>query len=136
MIYENAHPALPGYENHPLMKDRTAGMKFLGYWTDHGYPRRLGTKPSERIDLPRPENFVDESWDPAERALVASYLRAGREWEQWRGDSWCRFLCGASMGYRDLTDGTYVWPEGFAHYIEEHAVRPPQEFIDHVRGRQ
>ena len=37
------------------------------------------------------------------------------------------------MGTKCLTlDGTWVWPEGFAHSIEAHSVRPPQEFIDHL----
>ena len=36
------------------------------------------------------------------------------------------------MGCRELSDGTYVWPEGLAHYVEEHNVRLPQQFVDHV----
>ena len=36
------------------------------------------------------------------------------------------------MGGTDLSDGHYVWPFGFAHYVEAHGVKPPQEFIDHV----
>lgn len=34
-----------------------------------------------------------------------------------------------SMGCCTLTDGKYVWPEGLAHYVLEHAVRPPEDFI-------
>jgi hypothetical protein len=30
-----------------------------------------------------------------------------------------------------MTDGTYNWPQGFEHYITEHGVRPPTEFIAH-----
>jgi hypothetical protein len=26
----------------------------------------------------------------------------------------------------------WVWPDGFAHYLQLHAVKPPQEFVDHV----
>jgi hypothetical protein len=37
-----------------------------------------------------------------------------------------------NMGSTCRSDGTFVWPEGFAHYLEEHAVRPPQEFIQHA----
>ena len=36
------------------------------------------------------------------------------------------------MGCCTLTDGTYVWPEGLAHYVSEHAVRPPEDFIKHA----
>jgi hypothetical protein len=32
-----------------------------------------------------------------------------------------------------LTDGTYAWPATFAHYIERHHVRVPDEFVSHMR---
>ena len=32
----------------------------------------------------------------------------------------------------DLTDGRWVWPQGFAHYVEVHGVRPPQAFLDDI----
>lgn len=49
------------------------------------------------------------------------------------GNSWCRFRCGeTSMGNCELTDGVYVWPEGFLHYVQVHHVKPPQQFINHV----
>ena len=54
---------------------------------------------------------------------------------KWRGYSTCR-ICGLSPnGSTCIADDTFVWPEGFAHYIEEHSVRPPQEFIDHVKRK-
>ena len=37
------------------------------------------------------------------------------------------------MGSRCLTDGTWSWPEGLAHYITVHDVRLPDEFVDHMR---
>lgn len=40
------------------------------------------------------------------------------------------------MGSRDLTDGTFVWPEGLAHYVERHDVKLPDHFLQHVRERQ
>lgn len=36
------------------------------------------------------------------------------------------------MGCCTVTDGKYVWPEGFAHYVECHAVRPPSQFVTRV----
>jgi hypothetical protein len=39
------------------------------------------------------------------------------------------------MGSHDLTDGVFVWPEGYAHYIEKHDVKPPREFIEHVLAK-
>lgn len=34
-----------------------------------------------------------------------------------------------AMGCCTLTDGKYLWPEGLAHYVECHAVRPPSHFV-------
>ena len=84
---------------------------------------------------PHPSRCVDAAWPATERALVAAYVRRGflESWEL--GYSWCRFRCGAApreMGCAWLTDGRFVWPEGLAHYIEAHAVRPSAAFIAHV----
>ena len=97
------------------------GLQFLGYWKSQSEP-----------DLPDPLDYVDNDWDSDDRALVVAHLVAGEVWESWRGNSVCRFLCGQDTGSRCFTDGAYVWPEGFAHYVAEHGVRPPQEFIDHI----
>ena len=102
----------------------------VGYWRD--------SKDEKTETLPEPHGLVDRYWDPAERKRVIKYLRAGRESVAYKGSSSCRFNCGASnrqMGYRDLTDGEFVWPEGFAHYVEAHAVKPPAEFLVHIRRK-
>jgi hypothetical protein len=88
--------------------------------------------------LSSPQDFVDPSWDPAERDMVIVYLRKGRVLDRYMGYSTCRFKCGidnADMGDADLTDGTFVWPEGFSHYLEKHSVRPGQDFVNHVLCR-
>ena len=85
--------------------------------------------------LPDPQNFVDTFWDAKEREAVVQYLRMGSVGTRWMGYSYCRFNCGisdAEMGDGTMTDGTYVWPEGFAHYVEKHGVRPPEEFVAHA----
>lgn len=82
---------------------------------------------------PKAPDCVDFSWDPRERAAVLAYVRAGKQGDCYRGWSDCR-ICGVHNGSCDLTDGTYVWPEGFAHYIEKHGVKPPQHFIEHALG--
>ena len=47
--------------------------------------------------------------------------------------SFCRFACGeTAMGAEDLTDGTYVWPSGLVHYVEQHAVGLPEAFVAHA----
>lgn len=88
--------------------------------------------------FPDPRNFVDVNWSTDERAMVLKYLRSAprdKEW-RWLGYSMCRFGCGISgveLGTGDQTDGIYIWPVGFAHYVEKHAVRPPEVFIQHIR---
>jgi len=110
MIFLN-HPAYIGY-----YKD----LKMIGYWYSKWDP-----------DFPMPQNFVDKTWDETERQLVIKYLKTAKFYEGWMGWSSCRF-CEQENGSTCLTDGVYVFPEGFAHYIEEHNVKPDQEFIDHI----
>ncbi len=92
----------------------------IGYWASDESP-----------EWPSPESFVDTSWDPVDRSTVADYLRQGLMTRACMGLSPCR-ICGAANGSIELTDTVYVWPEGLSHYLSEHSVRPPQEFIDHV----
>ena len=50
------------------------------------------------------------------------------------GYSPCR-ICGVDNGAAEYTDGTYVWPEGLAHYIYDHAVRLPEDLVRHAKDR-
>jgi hypothetical protein len=97
-------------------------MRRIGFW-----------KESFLDDLPNPHLLVDANWSPAERLIVIAYLRSGSVRDRFFGFSWCRFECGIpeqEMGNRELTDGVYVWPEGYVHYIERHGVKPPTDFIE------
>lgn len=110
-------------EQHPDNPPDVRGCKAIGYWFNDHHP-----------DLPKPENYVDSNWNSIERAAMVKYLKAGHVKASWRGCSNCR-LCGKMNGSQCLGDGTYVWPEGFAHYVEAHEVRPPDEFLKHVFGK-
>ena len=33
------------------------------------------------------------------------------------------------MGHCTLTDGRWAWPEGLCHYVQEHTVMLPDEFV-------
>ncbi len=48
------------------------------------------------------------------------------------GPSMSRF-CGEAVGSLELSDGVFIWPEGLAHYVEEHGVRLPARFVNHAR---
>ena len=96
-------------------------MQSVGYWWWSVDPTRL----------------VDPGWARGEREALASYLRTGRTYAQYLGFSHCRFECGTpsrEMGSRDLTDGSWVWPEGLVHYVTVHEIALPDEFLAHARG--
>ena len=92
----------------------------IGYW-----------KGPESPGYPDPSEWIDEAWDDRERQVIADYLRDGQLAWVACGLSTCR-LCGKPNGSGERTDGNYVWPEGLAHYLEEHGVRLPREFEEHV----
>ena len=88
----------------------------------------------EDEELPAPQEFIGQQSADVTEAL-ALYLANGLRLVQYRGRSWCRFVCGiehSKMGSWDLTDGVWVWPEGLVHYVEAHRVLLPEEFVDHV----
>ncbi|HEX4992584.1 MAG TPA: hypothetical protein VFV45_05075 [Rubrobacteraceae bacterium] len=96
------------------------GCRYIGFW-------RSKSNEVYAVELPNPAAFIYRGCDPAERAQVLEYLRAAPFVEDYLGSSYCR-ICGKSpLGYREHGDGAFVWPEGFAHYVEEHWVKPPEE---------
>ncbi len=100
-------------------------LEVLGWWF----------RPLAPTTLPRPQALVAEQ-DPAAVATIARYLRAGTTLVTYPEPSFCRFECGeADMGARDLTDGTFVWPDGLVHYVERHGVRLPGHFVAHVMAQ-
>jgi hypothetical protein len=103
-------------------------MPQVGYWRSPQEP-----------DLPHPRDFVDASWDAVERRKVIEYLDDAYQTPMFSfGPSWCRMGCAdipGDIGTQDLTDGVWLFPEGLVHYVRHHAVRPPEAFLEHLRGR-
>ena len=103
-------------------------LKRVGFWWS----------PNE-LELPHPREYVDESWDSSERKRVLIYLKQSNYLTLVSaGWSWCRFGCfgGEStpeMGHGECTDGVWLFPEGFLHYVRHHAVKPPHDFLEHMR---
>lgn len=96
---------------------------------------RVGYWRSEyETTLPDPREHLDETWDGDERELVVAYLRGGLPVLHMMGFSPCR-ICDSANGNAELTDGSYLWPEGLTHYVEHHGVRLPREFERHVLDR-
>jgi hypothetical protein len=95
-------------------------LRLIGYWNG-----------SSSGKWPDPRATIDERWDAEEREGVGIHLRHGVVARSFLGSSKCR-LCEQYVGNLELTDGVYVWPEGLAHYVVEHLVRLPAEFVEHV----
>jgi hypothetical protein len=109
-----------------VLNKSTRLMQRVGFWVSREQP-----------DLPDPHQFLDPGWDPAERDLVIAYLENSYlpSYVEF-GPSWCRLGCPgttADIGYQDRTDGTWVFPEGLVHYVRHHGLKPPIEFLEHVR---
>jgi len=84
-----------------------------------------------------PHQIVDLNWRSDQRSSIVDYLRSGKVLATAMGWSSCRFKCGTpdfEMGSTDLTDGTWVWPEGLDHYVSRHGIRLPEEFADHANA--
>lgn len=99
---------------------RAKPLRLVGYWRSDNEPH-----------WPDPLPLVDPSWDEEQRFWVASYLKHGFVARMYLGKSRCR-VCGEWNGSLELSDGAYLWPEGLAHYVYEHAVRLPPEFLEHI----
>jgi hypothetical protein len=103
---------------------RSPRLEVLGWWFHERAPD----------DWPRPQWLVSR-WRARDRDAVLRWLRAGDELVRYPATAPCRFACGVRhVGRRDLTDGTFVWPEGLAHYVAMHGVRLPAHFVAHVLG--
>ncbi len=106
-----------------MEENKIKTYKAIGYWHSEEQPT-----------LPDPALFIDEDWDKTEKQSVIDYLKKGETLAVYRGWSWCRFGCTDGCGSADMTDGTYIYPEGLVHYIEKHHVRLPIDFVNHIYG--
>jgi hypothetical protein len=99
-------------------------LKAIGFWIE-----KLGDE-----EFPAPQEFI--GLIPSNvRAQLTQYLDAGLIFRAYRGRSWCRFGCGVDhsrMGSKSLTDGVWLWPEGLSHYVRNHQIMLPEEFVTHA----
>ena len=94
----------------------------IGYWNDL----------VDNFDFLWPQELVSERPHP-NREKVSEYLSKGKICARYKGRSRCR-ICKKLLGSCEQTDGVYVWPENLDHYVLEHNVVLPDEFIAHVEG--
>ena len=115
------------FDRHPDNPKFLEGVKAIGFWHHPEAPY-----------LPQAQTFVDMVWPATpeqvdDMARVVQYLRDGKPVASWWGSRVCPFECHRTQNTQALSDGVYVWPTSFAHVVEVHKVRPPDEFIEHVR---
>ncbi len=102
-----------------------SALSLIGYWR---------AEADSTSDYPDPHDWVDREWDEDERYATWFYFASGTLFRTYMGYSPCR-ICGVDNGAAEYTDGTYVWPEGLAHYIYDHAVRLPEDLVRHAKDR-
>jgi hypothetical protein len=121
----------------------------VGFWRADGFASRSFDTGEPMLDMigyvlhvsfdgrnPSVFDWIDRDQDPKERARVLSYVSDPTfRLMSWLGDSTCR-MCGKPNGCADYTDGKFIWPEGLAHYVRDHDVWLPLEFVQHALGRK
>ena len=80
-------------------------------------------------------------WTPEIEEWTMSYL-SGHHHSYVYIESWemayapCRFKeClspAKELGAVTLCDGTFIWPEGYIHYVTQHDILPSRQLIQHV----
>ncbi|WP_206754386.1 hypothetical protein, partial [Lentimonas sp. CC19] len=119
-------------------------LKSIGYWKERYSSEQLHTLKANGNDVeelqryPEPLLLVGSTWKEEKKKRIILYLNSGHRWSEQLGYSYCRFECGiaeSSMGNSCLTDSTWIWPEGLSHYVEEHDITLPDEFIRHMEDR-
>jgi hypothetical protein len=95
-------------------------LTLIGYW--------LG---NFAAGWPKAEDFVDTDWSPEERQGVVAWLEFWPRVRISMGYSSCR-LCGQRNGVGESSDGTFIWPDGLAHYVRDHGVRLPRTVVEHA----
>ena len=103
-------------------------LKAVGFWN--------GDSEERFVD---PALLVDEEWEQENMDKIIAYLKGFKRINHQMGFSYCRFGCNGgsrfdpNMGTSEQTDGIWIWPEGLVHYVEDHNIRLPSEFIDTMK---
>lgn len=95
-------------------------MKEVGFWNNE-----RNEYPEYPMPVENKANYdVEKMFD---------YLSNGALAGGYRGPSHCR-ICGVKNGSKEYVDGIYLWPEGLPHYIKEHQIELPSDFVNHVES--
>lgn len=94
----------------------------VGFWYSK-YEPHFPMPKAHKVPYPKQKEFL------AKLAAVELVLTDSGSYDAFRGLSSCRLcLGGRANGSWTFKTPQFQWPEGYSHYIQEHNVRPPQEF--------
>ncbi len=105
--------------------DSSTTFSMIGYWLDR-------TPEVPDTGYPDPQELAGKL-DASDRDAILEYLARGIPFRFYPGVAECR-ICGEDVGSRELTDGTWAWPEGLLHYVQAHGVALPGEFLQAARA--
>lgn len=101
----------------------------IGYWrsADDNIVDENSHYPSVH-DYIKPELWSEKYGGNEIKQLVIDYLESFKLINHQMGYSGCR-ICGVLNGTAERSDGEFVYPEGYTHYIKEHDVIPPKKIV-------
>jgi hypothetical protein len=85
--------------------------------------------------VPRFSEFVDVGWQPGDKLRIVEYLKSAPNVLSSSSLPTPCMICGAELGDPGsfFSDGEWLWPERLVHYMIEHDVRLPDEFVERIR---
>jgi hypothetical protein len=112
----------------------------VGYWKDPKSKTIYLNPEDEKImkeayEFAIPQNIKTKNYSLDLKEKIVDFLRNGNIVTMYLGTSYCRFNCGipsSEMGNSTLTDGKFIWPEGYCHYIESHNLAVPEFFLQKI----
>lgn len=102
----------------------------VGFW-GHA-PGSVMAKLDPKNTYPMPEPRPGPWRGQRDFLAALTLVEQKAEVTYYKGSSFCRCCANRGNGSREYSKAQFVWPEGYRHYVEEHNVKPPQEFIDFI----
>ena len=93
----------------------------IGFWFGHG---------KENNKFPTPRASTYRGWSEGKRQYLTRLAKVEEKasTSRFKGSSTCR-ICGKRNGSSTFYYKGWCWPSGFSHYIEEHNIKPSEDFL-------
>lgn len=98
-------------------------MYYIGFWSDSKY--------TATADRPWPVATVGQTKDVREFVDKLERVEKITPAKHYRGMSTCR-ICKQMNGSKEYNTDQWTWPEGYLHYIKDHGVEVPFEFVNYI----